>query len=84
MSNTPELAKQLEIIKSGKAGLVQDFIDWLLDDQGLVLGKWGVDEYENPNLLSPTYVNREDLMADFFQIDRDKIEAERRAILASL
>jgi hypothetical protein len=39
--------------------------------------------FQDPKLL-PVFVNPEQLMADFFGIDRDKIEAERRAILAHL
>ena len=81
---TPELDRQRDIIHSGKAETVQEFIEWLLDKQGLVLGKYGTDEFERKDVLSPTYYSREDLMADFFGIDRNKIEAERRAILEAL
>jgi hypothetical protein len=81
---TPELDRQRDIIHSGKAETVQEFIEWLLDKQGLVLGKYGTDEFERKDVLSPTWYAREDLMADFFGIDRNKIEAERRAILEAL
>ena len=83
---TPELDKQSEIIHSGKAATVQDFIDWLLDEKQYVIAEWsdpdpdGIRDQE----LFPVYTQREQLMADFFGIDRDKIESERRAILAAL
>ena len=80
MSETPELDKQLSIINSGKAEVVQEFIDWLSDVRGFTLcepipgslhGYFGPASYGGP----------EQLMADFFGIDRNKIEQERRQIL---
>ena len=80
---TPELDKQSEIIRSGKAAVVQDFLDWLHNECGYQLcepvpnslhGYYGLASYGGP----------EQLMADFFGIDRDKIEAERRALLDML
>jgi len=77
---TPELDRQSEIINSGKAGTVQEFLDWLHNERGYQLcepvpnslhGYYGLASYGGP----------EQLMADFFGIDRDKIEAERRALL---
>jgi hypothetical protein len=81
---TPELNRQVELVKSGKAGLIQEFVDWLLDElhDGTRVGLWrGTDEFERPLWWQP---NREQLLADFFGIDRNKIEDERRAILAHL
>jgi hypothetical protein len=80
---TPELDKQSAIIKSGKAAVVQDFYDWLHNERGYQLcepvpnslhGYYGLASYGGP----------EQLMADFFGIDRDKIETERRALLDML
>lgn len=80
---TPELDRQLEIVNSGKAELIQEFYDWLIDVRGYFLcqpipnsihGYYGPASYGGP----------EQLMADFFGIDRNKIEAERREILADL
>jgi hypothetical protein len=87
---TPELDKQLEIIRSGKAEVVQQFIDWLLDDQPYVLASWGRDTEGfdksdlSPDHLYPQYPMRLELMADFFGIDLVKIEQERRALLEAI
>ena len=78
MSDTPELDRQLEIIKSGKAGIVQEFLDWLLDDQGFRLCEFS----HETQAFEPIYTQREQLMADHFDIDRDKIEKERRMLLS--
>lgn len=81
---TPELDKQSEIIKSGKAGVIQEFIDWLREDKKYVLAEWQDWEGYDDQQFVPIYVDPEQLMADFFKIDRDKIETERRAILDAL
>ena len=77
---TPELDKQNAIIRSGKAATVQDFIDWLYEERHLTLCE------PKPDSLHGYYVpastgGPEQLMADFFGIDRDRIETERRAVL---
>lgn len=77
-SPTPELDKQSEIIRSGKAPLIQKFIDWL-EEQGYTLCETAL--FENADTFTPAYVQPEQLMADFFGIDRDKIESERRFLL---
>ena len=86
MSETPELDKQTEIIRSGRAESVQEFIDWL--------GEQGFRVCEliprGSTLIGPTYEwaplspSPEQLMADHFGIDRDKVEVERRLLLARL
>lgn len=81
---TPELDKQLEIVKSGKAGVVQDFIDWLREEKDYVLGEYQDWEGYSEQQFVPVYIQPEQLMADFFGIDRNKIEAERRALLDTL
>lgn len=78
---TPELDKQAKIIKSGAAGHVQEFIDWC-NEQGYALCLPRPDSLHGaytPIMLSP-----EQIMADHFGIDRDKIETERRALLDHL
>ncbi|SLH39263.1 hypothetical protein [Mycobacteroides abscessus] len=48
-SATPELDKQSKIINSGESAAVSDFLDWLIDDQGLGLVKHNVThEVEMP------------------------------------
>jgi hypothetical protein len=86
---TPELDKQTEIIHSGQAGTVQDFIDWL-GEQKYVLARYVPEDErtdddgiygEQPVAV---FIQPEQLMADFFGIDRNKIEQERRAILDAI
>lgn len=38
MPSTPELDRQLDIIQTGKPGVVQDFIEWL-DENGYVIAR---------------------------------------------
>lgn len=74
--STPELDKSRAIFDSGQALLVQDFIDWL-GTQNLTIAEedpWNCRYF-------PHSRSSEQLMADFFGIDRDKIEQERRALL---
>jgi hypothetical protein len=136
---TPELDKQSQVIKSGKAQTIEDFIDWLREKKKYHLAEyiyesvepcqgtrrdpfdpsnckdgkvdrtitlwtgnkrtgrvvWGdtcsvcggtgevTVTYDDPPLV-PVMITPEQLMADFFGIDRDEIEKERRALLAVL
>ena len=118
---TPELDKQREIIKSGQASTVQDFIDWFRQ-QHLELLVYETrpceDTCPGPDFFTPhadgkiypgthkeavcqrckgtNYVSfdregyysdgrrPETLMANFFGIDENKIESERRAILEAI
>jgi hypothetical protein len=133
---TPELDRQSEIIHSGKAEVIQEFIDWIHDERHYHLAEYiyestepcpgqrrdpfdpsncedgkvkksislwegskrigrieggqtcaecgGTGEvtvtFRDPKLL-PVLSQPEQLMADFFGIDRNKIETERRALL---
>jgi len=80
---TPELDKQHAVIESGAAGTLGDFYDWLTDEKGWVLAEWTQDGMRN-DYLKPVYFRPDQLFADFFGIDLDKIESERRAILEEL
>ncbi len=81
---TPELDRQRAIVESGEAGAVQSFLDWLIDDEGLSLAKYGADPAVGPYRLTEVIVDRQRLMATFFGIDLGKIENERRALLDAL
>lgn len=87
INNTPELDFQSIIIESGQSELLGKFYDWLTE-QGIVLAKWGGYDYESEtyhdDILSLYSVHPEKLFADFFGLDLNKIEAERRAILEEL
>jgi nucleoside-specific outer membrane channel protein Tsx len=79
---TPELDKQRAVIESGASETVGDFYNWL-DEKGYVLARWEVDGNEN-DYLGFVHINPQQLLAEFFGIDLDKIESERRAILEEL
>lgn len=87
---TPELDKQLAIVKSGKAGAVQEFIDWLHEEKQYVLARYVPEDerFDGDGIFGEQpvaiLVQPEDLMAEFFGIDRRKIEKERRALLDAL
>lgn len=81
---TPELNRQKEIIDSGQAKAVQEFLDWLRQEKGYVLARYEkVDGYREEQLFD-VYPDPERLMADHFGIDLNKIESERRALLDAL
>jgi hypothetical protein len=90
MPQTPELDRQNEIIKSGKAGTIQDFIDWLRDEKHYVLARYVPDEerFDGDRIFGDqpvaVHVPPLELMADFFGIDLNKIDQERRAILEEI
>lgn len=56
--------------------VIGNFLEWLLQKQGMVLCSY-CDEIG----LSPMVVNIEELLADYFEIDLNKVEQEKRAIL---
>jgi hypothetical protein len=81
--SSPELDKQRAIIDSGAAETVGEFIDWLAS-AGYLIGRYERMEGYREQVLVPVRLSPEQLLAQHFGIDLDKIEAERRAILAAL
>lgn len=77
LPDTPECDKLLALEKSGRRGQVQEFLDWLLDEQRVQFYS-GVSYYGRPLTF---YKSREELMADFFGLDLHKIDREREALL---
>ena len=75
MSDTPELDRQAEVLGSGKAFAVQEFIDWL-EEEG-----WTIAEVEDDRLY-PVLESPQRIMEMHFGIDPQKIEAERRMLLS--
>ena len=84
---TSELDKQWKVIESGEADTLTRFFDWLLE-RGYTIGSW--ESVESLNFDSsydefqPLRIQPEQLFADFFGIDLDRIEVERRALLDAL
>lgn len=82
----PECEKLAAVSKqSNKIG---DFLDWLMS-KGIVLAEWVENEDEDtsdimPDLLMSSIrgsngINK--ILADYYGIDLDKVEQERRALL---
>lgn len=76
---TPELDKQHAVIESGASDTLTEFYDWL-GERGLIIAEWSEIWQE----WIPVSTSGNQLFADFFGIDLDKIESERRAILEEL
>lgn len=74
---TPELDKQLAA--QAEARVISQFYDWLCS-HGIVLARYDEDRDEFfPHNQAPN-----NLLADYFEIDLNKAEAERIAILERL
>jgi hypothetical protein len=69
----PEHKKLKKI--SGRSQVIGEFIDWLKYEKSVVLASWDKDRYylENRSIT--------DFLAEFFEIDQNKIEAEKREML---
>ena len=70
--------KKLESIKD-KKNIVIDFLEWLSYDTDYVFGTWTDDD-----LLMPANENTETLLSEYFKIDLNKLETEKRAMLDSI
>ena len=82
--SAPECDRLAEVAPvSQKIG---EFLDWLSDAKGIHLAEWiQPEEWEwGGKTLVTVNVSFSSLLAEFFEIDLDKVEAERRAILQHL
>lgn len=62
---------------------IGDFLKWVRNAKGWMLCGESEDEYGHERLVPAAYV-LEMLLAEYFHIDLDKVEAEKRAMLAHL
>jgi hypothetical protein len=88
MVETPELDKRHKFIESGETDTLTRFYDWLCA-KNYFIAEWiqPVDddgEPEGDEMLFSIRIGPERLFADFFGIDLDKVESERRAILEEI
>lgn len=63
----------------GANQIVGDFIEWLFE-QGWEIAEWNSSGHR----LSPIRKSRDTLIAEHFEINRDTLEDEKRAMLAAL
>ena len=73
----PEHEKLAKI--QDKTQIVGEFLDWLVNEKGMVLADWQEGLIEDR--LAPVNPSIQDLIAEFFQIDQNKLEAEKRQML---
>lgn len=66
--------------KNGALAILE-FMDWLLNTQGIQLSSYTDPDSER---LMPLYTKAEDFVFDFFGIDKFKLEKERSEMLKSL
>lgn len=80
--DTPELNKVLEVSEDSQR--IGEFLEWLAE-QEIVLAEWVGREYgvgtESLMRISQT---REQLLANYFEIDLVKAEKERQALLDAI
>jgi hypothetical protein len=72
LTTYPEHEKLRKLNGANQA--IGDFLNWL-HDNGFEIAKWRHDE------LVPSGKSRDDLIAEFCKIDRDKLDDEKRAML---
>lgn len=76
----PELDKLAKI--KDKSQSIGAFLDWLQNEKHYRLAKWEKDDSIIPeDQLMPVSYDIQQLLAEYFDIDLNKIEEEKRAIL---
>ena len=76
MSDYPEHEKLEKIAATSQA--IGEFLEWL-EEQGVVLCRFG-----GFDMAYPCRESKETLLAQHFQINLAKLEAEKRAMIATL
>lgn len=81
--NYPEHEKLKKVQKESQA--VGEFLEWLRGEKGYEIARWNRDDFdEEDDRLVPVHISIEKLLAEFFNIDTNKLEEEKRAMLAQL
>ena len=80
MPETDDKYPECEKVKSvqPKSQAIGEFLDWL-GEKGIHLAKWGDDDK-----LWPFNKNKEELLAEYFEIDLNKVEQEKRQMLEEI
>lgn len=82
----PQSERLLEVKE--KSQEIGEFITWL-HSQGFEIAEWSENEdedtqYSMPEILYPTQLSTERLLAKYFDIDLDELENERRQMIEEL
>ncbi len=82
MSKYPEHEK-LKKVKDEK-NLIGDFLDWLRSDTDRVIAEYvDVGDFADERLV-PKSESISDILADYYDIDQEKLEQEKQQMLESL
>lgn len=81
---TPELDKLGKVAPTSQK--IGEFVDWLRAEKGILLANWPTGAERNMygekmDYLAPVNIPIERLLAEFFGIDLNKVEEERRGVL---
>lgn len=66
---------------SGDSQTIGEFLDWLQHERAKAVTLCILSDYDR---FVPLRVRIEQLLAEYFEIDLDKVERERRGVLAAL
>ncbi len=77
--------EKLDAIKN-LSQAINDFLDWAAEEEDLVLCEPGdLTQYGEPSAYRlPTFISHKTLLARHFDIDLDRLEAEKRAMLDAI
>jgi hypothetical protein len=66
-----------------KSQSIGEFLEWLLGEKGMHLARYDEDHFDG-EFLMPVNIGIQELLAEYFEIDLNKVEQERRALLENL
>jgi hypothetical protein len=81
LPEAPECDKMLAV--RDKSQVIGEFLDWL-GEQGITLARYTEDTEVKMDRLVPVYTSIDKILAEYFDIDLDKVEQEKRTILKAL
>ena len=74
---------KLQVVKD-RSQAIGAFLDWLTGEKGYTLAIWGEDNEYKEERLFPRSPVTNDLLAEYFDIDQDLLEAEKQHMLDAL
>jgi hypothetical protein len=74
----PEHDKLAKVTDHSQA--IGEFLDWLQNERGVTLAHYD-DNYIQGDVLTPIFRSIEDWLAIYFDIDRNRLEEEKREML---
>lgn len=75
----PEHEKLAEVAEHSQA--IGEFLDWLQNEKGYTIAHYGDP---NMNWLTPVHRSIKDLLAEYYDIDPEALEGEKRDMLEQL